>query len=120
MNQEPSRRPGPQEAIRRVKQAETDARRIIQNAREQESVQILDQAREESSRIREELMNRARERAARQRSAMIQGAEAEVEKIRAASEKEAAALREAAEPLIPAVVAQAADKITSLLRDLGA
>lgn len=117
MSQEQSRPPGPQEAIQRVKQAETEARRIVQNAREQESVQILQQAREESSRVREKHLSQARERAAQQRSELIEEAEAEARKIRGEAEQEAGDLRKAAEPLIPGAVAKTADKIAALLQD---
>jgi vacuolar-type H+-ATPase subunit H len=117
MRKEQSLHPGPQEAIQRVKQAETEARRIVQNAREQESVQILQQAREESSRIREKHLSQARERAAQQRSALIEEAEAEARRIRADGEQEAGELRKAAESLIPGAVAKTADKITALLQD---
>lgn len=117
MSQDQSRPPDPQEAIQRVKQAETEARRIVQNARDQESVQILQQARDESSLLREEHLNRARERAAKQKSVLIEEAEAEARKIHADAEQEAGALRKAALPLIPGAVAKTVDKIAALLKD---
>ena len=117
MSQEQSRHPGPQDAIQRVKQAETEARRIVQNARNQESVQILQQAQEESSLTREEHLSRARERAAQQKSALIAEAQAEAGKIQADAEQEAGALRKAALPLIPGAVAKTMDKIAALLQD---
>ena len=117
MSQDQPLHPGPLEAIQQVKQAETEGRHIVQNAREQESVQILQQAREESSQIREKLLSLAREKAARQKSTLIEEAEAEAGIIRAEAEKEAGALREAAQPLIPGAVAKTVDKIAALLQD---
>jgi vacuolar-type H+-ATPase subunit H len=100
-----------------VREAETEARRIVQNAREQESVQILQQAGEESSRIREEHLRRAREKAVQQRNELIAEAEDEAEKIRAEAEREAESLHKAAEPLIPGAADKTAGRIASLLQD---
>jgi len=117
MSQDQTRHPGSQEAIQRIKQAETEARRIVQNAREQESAQILQQAREESSLIREKRLSAARERAAQQKSMRIEEAEAEAGKIWAGAEQEAGAIRMAAKSLFPGAVSKTGDKIAALLQD---
>jgi vacuolar-type H+-ATPase subunit H len=117
MSHDKAPHPGPQEAIRRVQQAEAECRRIVQNAREQESSQILQQAEEAAQKARAELLARAREQAQQQRSSLIKQAEEEAEEIRAETEREAGSLREAAGSLIPEAVSKAADRIAVLLRE---
>ena len=116
MSQEKARHPGPQDAIQRVQQAEAEGRRIVQNAREQESAQILQQAEESAQKTRDELLAQAREQARQQRSSLIAQAEEEAGKIHAESERVAGSLRVAAESLISEAVAKTAEKIAALLR----
>jgi len=115
MSHEKTRHPGPQEAIKRVQQAEAEGRRIVQNAREQESVQILQKAQESAQKAREELLAQAREQARQHRKSLIEQAEAEASKTHSESEKEAGALRKAAKPLVPEAVSKAAEKIAAIL-----
>jgi vacuolar-type H+-ATPase subunit H len=116
MSHDKARHPGPQEAIQRVQQAETEGRHIVQNAREQESAQILQQAEESAQKTRDEILAQAREQARQQRLSLIEKAEEEAAKIHAESEREAGALREAAESFFSEAVAKTADKIAALLR----
>ncbi len=115
MSHEKTRHPGPQEAIKRVQQAEAEGRRIVQNAREQESVQILQKAQESAQKAREELLAQAREQARQHRKSLIEQAEAEASKTHSESEKEAGALRKAAKPVVPEAVSKTAAKIAAIL-----
>ena len=116
MSHDKARHPGPQEAIQRVQQAEAEGRRIVQNAREQESAQIMQQAEESTQKARDELLAESREQARQQRASLIEQAKAEAGEIYTESEQEAESLRKAAESLVPEAIAKTADKIAALLR----
>ena len=116
MSHDTARQPGPEEAIRRIQEADSEGRHIVRNAREQEAAQILQDAQEAAQKSRDGILAQAREKARQQREALLAQAQAEAEKIHAESEQDAASLRKAAGSLVPEAVARTAEKIAGLIR----
>lgn len=115
MSQDQNRHFSPQEALSKVKEAEAEAGRLVQDAREKESVQILQDAQDEAHKTREALLSEARKTAEEQKTAAVQNAEAEAMQIRQDSEVEIQSLRKAVEPLKAEAVAKTVEKIAALL-----
>ena len=108
----------PQDALNQIKGAEAEAKKIIQRAREKDSMRIIQEAQEEARKIIEEHLSGIRDKARNTRLTLIQQAEKEAEEIRKNAEKEATALRKKAEILIPEAVRKTANKISALLKKL--
>lgn len=115
MSQDRNRHLSPQEALSKVKEAEVEAGRLVQEARENESAQILLDAQEEARKAHEALLSKARKTAEEQKSAAVQNAEAEALQIRQETEAEIQSLRKAVEPLKAEAVAKTVEKIAALL-----
>ncbi len=115
MSQNQSRYSSPQEALSKVKEAEAKAGLLVQNARDTESVQILQDAQEDAHKVREALLSEARRSAEQQKTTAVKNAEAEALRIRQETEAELQSLRKAVEPLIPGAVTKTKEKIVLLL-----
>jgi vacuolar-type H+-ATPase subunit H len=101
-------------ALEKVKDAEARARRIVQEAQEITSAQMIKDASEESERVKQNQLVMARKAAEARKKAILAAALKEAEKIRIEAEKETAALRQKA----AASKAEAVKKMTRRIREL--
>jgi vacuolar-type H+-ATPase subunit H len=116
-NQAKDRPIEPLEILEKIKAAEAEAGRIVQEAKEREAVRIQQKALDESRALREKLLAEAGERAKQNQADRLRQAEKEARMIRRETEELAAELRSRAEPLIPDAVAGTRSKITQVLKD---
>lgn len=117
MSDQTTRRTEPLEALSRVKEAEAEADRIVRDARENESVQILQELQEEIQKLREQRLSDARAQAEQRLQERIREAQAEARDIGKDAEAEAARLRSVAASQIPDAVAKTATKIAEIIKD---
>jgi vacuolar-type H+-ATPase subunit H len=99
------------EALRRIREAEETARRIVRDAQEQTARKIIRDACEDAQQMREHHMKEARQRAHEIKSTMISEARQEAEKIRKEAAEEARVLSRKTEALMPRVVEKVAERI---------
>jgi vacuolar-type H+-ATPase subunit H len=116
MSNEQYRTIDPVGALKKVREAEAAAERVVKKARDEEAVRILQEAQDESRRIRESLLAEAREKAGSDRSGQVRKAEAEAQKVREETEKMAEKIRAEATPLIPEAVKATASRIAEQLK----
>jgi vacuolar-type H+-ATPase subunit H len=102
------------QALEKVKDAEARARRIVREAQEKISAQIIKDASEESERIKQDHLVRVKEAAEAKKKAVLAAALKEAEKIGIRAETEAAALRQKA----AASKAEAVKKVTRRIKEL--
>ena len=102
-------------ALKRVKEAEEEARRIIQDAREKASPKIVQDAYEEAKKIKESRLTKARIKADEKKNDIIQQAAEEAEKIRKKAEEDTASLRKGAEKVMSEAIKKVAEKIRHYL-----
>jgi len=76
------------EALRKIKQAEEEARQIVQEAREKTANQIIQDAYEEAQKIREQSLAEAKEKADKKKKEIIDKAKKEKDRIEKESDKE--------------------------------
>ncbi len=107
----------PSEILEKIKAAEAEAGRIVQEASEREAVRIQQKARDESRALRDKLLSEAEDRAKRNQADRLRQAEKEAQIIRGETEKLAEGLRSRVAPLIPDAVVSTKSKITRVLRD---
>jgi vacuolar-type H+-ATPase subunit H len=69
------------DALQKIKDAEAEACRIVQEAREKTSAKIIQDAYKEADQIKERLLEEARKQAKEKKDSIIQDAEIEVEQI---------------------------------------
>lgn len=117
MSDKDSSRTKPLEALSRVKEAEVEADRIVRAAREQESVQILEDLQAEIQKLRETRLADARARADRHAQERVRKAEEEAREISKTAEAEAEELRRSAEPQIRDAVARTVTKIAEIIQN---
>lgn len=108
----------PQDALNLIKDAEAEAKKTIQEAREKDSMRIIHEAQEEARKIIEDHLSGIRDKARNARLTLIRQAEKEAEEIRKNAEEEAMALRKKTEILMPEAVRKTANKISDLLKKL--
>jgi len=107
----------PSEILEKIKAAEAEAGRIVQEAREREAARIQQKARDESRALRDKLLSEAEDRAKRNQADRLRQAEKEAQIIRGETEKLAEGLRGRVAPLISDAVVSTKSKITRVLRD---
>lgn len=100
-------------ALTNIKEAEEKAKRIIQDAREKTSAQIIQDAYDEAEKMKDKYLTEARKRADERKNVIILKARKETEKIKKKSEKEIAIIRQKAKTTMP----EAVEKITEKLRE---
>ncbi len=82
------------DALQKIKEAETEARKIVQEAREKTSVKIIQDAYKDADQIKERVLSEARKQAQDKKRSIIQEAENEVKRIIDESKAEIDRLRE--------------------------
>ncbi len=103
------------EALQKIKEAEEEAKELVQGAQETTSVQIIQDAQEEAKQIRERALEEARKNGQVRRAAIIQKAKAEAEEITHQAEQEQTALRQRTESKLEEAVIKVAEKIRNFL-----
>ena len=103
------------EALQKIKIAEKDAKKIVQDAQEITSVQIVQDAQEEAKQIREKAVEDARKNGQVRRATIIQKAKAEADQITLQAEQEMAVLRQRTENQLEEAVIKVAEKIRIFL-----
>ena len=81
------------DALAKIKEAEEKARNLLTEAREQMSIQIIQDAQEEAKKIKEQFIEEARNKARAIREDVIKSAEQEASQIREQTQKETKNLR---------------------------
>jgi len=103
------------EALRKIKEAEEEARRMVQDAQDTQSVQIIQDAHEEAKQIRDKALEEARKNGQVRRAAVIQKAKAEAEGITRQAEQEKMALKKKTENQLEDAVGKVAVRIRGLI-----
>jgi vacuolar-type H+-ATPase subunit H len=103
-------------ALQRIKEAEEKAQRILQEAREKISSQILQDAYGEAVIIREKYMKEAREEAEKRKKELIEKAQKEMERIKKKAEEDAFLLSQRAEALITKAVERIRERLREYLK----
>ena len=103
------------EALQKIKEAEEEAKKIVQGAQETTSVQIIQDAQEEAKQIRENALEEARKNGQVKRATIIQKAKAEAEEITHQTEQEKAALRKRTEGQIEEAVIKVSERIRNFI-----
>jgi vacuolar-type H+-ATPase subunit H len=85
------------DALQKIKEAEAEARKIIQDAREKTSVKIIRDANKEAEQNKKRVLDEARKQVQKVKKAIIQDAEIEVKRINKETQKEIDDLRERSE-----------------------
>ena len=101
----------PLQALKKIKQAEEKARRIKQEARQEASQKIVEDARKEAREIRESVLEKARKQAEEMKDKIIQDAQKQAEDIRRQAEGEINSVRKKAGPRKKEAVNKAAETI---------
>lgn len=98
-------------AVEKIKEVEEKARGIIQDAQEKTSSKVIQDAYDETKKIKENNLSEARKRAYAKKTAIIQSASREALKIRKESEEDKAHMREKAEVAMSKAVEKVAERI---------
>ncbi|MFC2170023.1 hypothetical protein ACFLRM_05610 [Acidobacteriota bacterium] len=104
------------DALQKIRESEEEARRIINGAREETSVQIVQDAYDEAKKIKEQYLSEGRNKAEDKKKTIIQKAAEEADKIRKESEEEAAALVSSSETRKTGAIDNVAEKIKLYLK----
>jgi V/A-type H+-transporting ATPase subunit G/H len=99
------------EALQKIKEAEEEARKIVREAQDTTSVQIIQDAQDQAQQIKENALEEARRSGQVKRATIIQKAKAEAEEITLQAEQEKSALRQKTESQLEDAVAKVAEKI---------
>jgi vacuolar-type H+-ATPase subunit H len=82
------------EALQKIKEAELEARKIVQDARDKTSVKILQDANKDADQIKERVLDEARKQAQEKKRSLIKEADNEVKRIRKETQAEIGRLKE--------------------------
>ena len=104
-------------ALQRLKETEEQAKKIIQNARENEAQKIIQDAYKEADKIKADILADAKKKAEAMKTEIIQKAEKDAEETRRSAALEEDKLRETAEKNKTAAVKKASGKIKELLKE---
>lgn len=99
------------EALQKIKEAEEEAKKIVQEAQDTTSVQIIQDAQDQASQIKENALEEARKNGQVKRATIIQKAKAEAEEITLQAAQEKSALRKKTENQLEEAVTKVAEKI---------
>jgi V/A-type H+-transporting ATPase subunit G/H len=103
------------EALTKVKKAEEEASRIIEEARDKTSVRIIKEATQAGEKIGQDLLARAKETAAAREKSILAEAEKEAVGIRAEGEAEISLLRQKAASSMSEAVEKISRKVKKYL-----
>jgi len=98
-------------ALQKIKEAEEKGKSIIQDAREKETLRVIQDAYDEAKTTKKSILTKAKAEAEKKKKAIIQKATKEAEKIKHEAEKEAASLSKNAEKAVSKAVEKIARKI---------
>jgi len=104
------------DALQKIKEAETEAKKIVQDAREKTSVKIIQDAYKDADQIKERLLDEARNQAQEKKRSIIQEAENEVRRILEETRVEIDLLREKAADARTEAVTRVADNISNAIK----
>jgi vacuolar-type H+-ATPase subunit H len=103
-------------ALERIKDSESEARKIIQRAREEVATKIIPQAHQKARKTGHKSLEEARLRAEENKARMLKDSRKEAENILLGAEKEIQELRNQTEKIMPAAINRAAEKIKDILK----
>jgi vacuolar-type H+-ATPase subunit H len=104
------------DALQKIKEAEAEAGKIIQDAREKKSVKIIQDAYKEADDIKERLIAEARKQAQEKKKSIIQDAHIEVGKIKEETQAEIDRLRQISADTRTQAIVKVADRIRSAIQ----
>lgn len=99
------------EALQKIKEAEIEAKKIVQDAHEKTSVKIIQDAYEDADQIKERVLDEARKQAQEKKRSIIQEAENEAKRIIEESQAEIDRLRKKSTDARTEVIARVAANI---------
>lgn len=103
------------EALTKVKKAEEEARRIIEEARDKTSVRIIKEVTQAGEKIGQDFLAQAKETAATREKSILAEAEKEAAGIRAEAEAEISLLRQKAASSMNDAIEKISRKVTKYL-----
>lgn len=99
------------DALQKIKEAEVEARKIVQDARENTSAKIIQDASKDADQIKEHVIEEARKRAQEKKKSIIGEADSEVQRIREEIQAEIGRLKESSADVRTDVIAKVAANI---------
>ena len=102
-------------SLRKIKEAEEDARKLVEEAQKSKASMIIQEAYEEAERIKKDYLAKAHRQAEEKGKAIIEKALSEAERIRKKAKEEEEALRRQAELYFPEAVEKARERIRNYL-----
>ncbi len=104
------------EALQKIKEAEIEARKIVQDAREKTSIKIIQDAYKDADQIKERVLNEARKQAQEKKRSIIQEAENEAKRTIEESQAEIDHLRERSTDARTETIARVAANIRNAIK----
>jgi vacuolar-type H+-ATPase subunit H len=105
------------DALQKIKKAELEARKIVQEARDKTSVKIIQDANKDADQIKERVLDEARKRAREKKRSMIEEAENEVKRIRKETQAEIGRLKERSVEARAEVITKVAANIRNTIEE---
>lgn len=102
-------------SLRKIKEAEGEARKLVDEAQKSKASMIIQDAYEEAERIKKNYLAKASKQAEEKRKAIIEKALSEAERIRKKTKEEEEALRRRAESYFPEAIEKARERIRNYL-----
>jgi vacuolar-type H+-ATPase subunit H len=103
------------DALQKIKEAEIEARTIVQDARDKTSVKIIQDANKDAAEIKERVIDEARRQTQEKKKAIIKEAENEVKKIKKETSTEIDRLRKRAAEARTEVITKVAANIRNAI-----
>lgn len=104
------------ESLQKIKEAEKKARELVEDTKKNKVLKIIQDARDEARKIKEEMLARTREESEKKKKAIIEKASSEAERIRQEAEEEAKKLSRRVEHLMPEAVKKVSGHIKQHLK----
>ncbi|MGD9345384.1 MAG: hypothetical protein PVH84_05945 [Candidatus Aminicenantes bacterium] len=105
------------DALKKIKEAEVEAKKIVLEAREKTSVKIIDDAHKDAEQIKERILDEARREAQEKKSSIIQKAQDEVKRIAEDAQSEIDRLHKTSVSARSKAVAKVASRIRSAIEE---
>jgi len=104
------------DALKKIKKAERNARTLLKKAKEETSLKIIQDARDDAKKIKEQFIKDARNKAKTIREEVTKKAERDASKIREETRKKIENLRKNSEGILPEAVDKVSKEIKSFLK----
>jgi len=104
------------DALQKIKEAETEARKIVQDARDKTSVKIIQDADKDADQIKERVLNEARKQAHEKKRSITQQADNEVKRIKEKTKAEIDSVREKSAEAKTEVITKVAANIRNAIK----